>query len=136
METLKYKGQEVEFGDKKYVMPDLPYVAYEEFDAFEKIAKTVMSVAEMESAPFLKPLKKEVFANIRELLYLAIRRNYPELTEEEFKDQINPGNGLAAFKKLVDREIEIQGIIKQVTEKNEETQTEQADKKKNQTIQK
>lgn len=123
-ETPKYTGQEVEFGDKKYIMPDLPYAAYEEFDAFEKMTKITVAMVSMEASPLVNPIKKEVFADGRSLLFLAMHRNYPELTEADFKDQINAGTALIALHKLIDREFEIQGIIKQVVEKNVETQTE------------
>jgi hypothetical protein len=133
LKTLKYTGQEVVFGEVTYTMPDLPYAAYEDYDAFEKIANIVRAMAEMEAAPLLRPLRKEVFADARFLLYLAISRNYPELTEDDFREQINPGNVLVALRKLIGRELEIQGIVKDVTEKNAEVQTEQAEKPKKNT---
>lgn len=122
METLKYKGQDVQFAGETFVMPDLPYIAYEEYDAFEKITNIVTAMAKMESGLMSNPLKKEVFADARLLVFLAIKRNYPDLSEEVFLDMINPGSILIALRKLIDRELEIQGMIKQVAEKNEKKQ--------------
>ena len=115
---MKYEGQEVVIGGKTYILPDLGYGAYEDHDAFAKIINIGLALEKQKADVLNNPIPKEVFADIRELIYLALKRNYPYLTMEELKDALGLGSALLAVTKLIQREMEVNERLAAELEKN------------------
>jgi hypothetical protein len=115
---VKNEGQEVTIGGKTYILPDLGYGAYEDHDAFAKIINIGLALEKQQSDPLNNPIPKAVFTDIRELIHLALKRNYPDLTLEELKEALGLGSALMAVTKLIQREMEVNELLAAELEKN------------------
>lgn len=107
-ETVNFTGVPVTIFNKEYIMPALSPFAYAKCKAGEKLSaiqKELISV-QSEASKMAAELEKEVpdiskvdhgklafsdesYVSMIELVTLALKRNYPEITEDEV------GNGIA-----------------------------------------
>ena len=125
---LKHEGQDVKIGTTTYVMPDLSYGAYEDHDAFAKIINIGVALDKHKANPLGQPVPKIIFSDIRELIFMALQRNYPDLTMEELKEELGLGSALLAISLLINREMEINELLAAEIEKNVSKQPPKAKK--------
>ena len=128
MAQPKHRGITIKLEDKEYILPSLPLAAYEEENALEKMGELLQWFLSTQER--LKDTKNNdsvtnIFANssgnikkIRELIFIAFHRNYPEITEDEFKDML----GLKELKEIgtafINNEFGIMGAANKINEKN------------------
>ncbi|MBU2701181.1 hypothetical protein Ga0466249_002295 [Sporomusaceae bacterium BoRhaA] len=122
MATVKFEGTEVSFRDKTYIMPDLPYIAYEDYEAMIKIVDIARSLDAMHGNPLLNPFTGKTLKDARKLIMLAIKRNYPDIDEEEFIQNLRLVDVILAAGVLIDREVRVQEMVSIDKEKNVEPQ--------------
>lgn len=117
----KLEGQEIKLGGKTYIMPDLPYGAYEDMDAMVKLVSIARSLDAMNGNPLLHPLAGNTLKESRELVTVSLQENYPELKEEDLKKGLHPYEIVTAISLLLNREFEIQKLV-EIDRKNAEPQ--------------
>lgn len=84
MDTPKFKGQEIELAGVKYQCPPLSPYAYAKYGASKKIQKIRDEIEKMQKGnQNFAELSEESFVNIIELTTLALKRNYPDITEDD-----------------------------------------------------
>jgi hypothetical protein len=85
METVKVKGQKILLDGKEYILPPLPIKAWSKGDASEKIKKINTDLQNMKTDG-LGAVSKESWSNLVDLITTALKRNYPDITEEIVED--------------------------------------------------
>ena len=113
------KGKEITIGGDVYVLPALPYVAYEDYDAIGKIGALLKFAQSLGTGTFPED-SGTMFKNMRELLTLALKRNYPDIEDEFVKENISFQEMMNAFATLQKNEMEIQEVKAKIDEKNVE----------------
>lgn len=81
-------GTEITLGEKKYTMPPLNLFAIEKHDAFFK--RVVSGGVKME-------VGSDDLKALGDVVYLSLRRNYPDITADDVKQNIDLSNMLAIF---------------------------------------
>jgi len=122
--TPKYKGEEITIGEKKYILPVLPYIAYDENEGFEEVFAIMEAVDKFLKNPLENPIPRKVFADAKKYLLLGLKRNYPDIDEQEFNSSLTAGSAIRAAGQMVTQEIKEHNLIMSVNEKNVEPQTE------------
>jgi hypothetical protein len=84
MEIVKFKGHEIELAGVKYQCPPLSPYAYAKYGASKKIQTIREEIDKMQKGnQNFAELSEESFTNIIELTTLALKRNYPDITEDD-----------------------------------------------------
>ena len=101
----------------------MPYVAYGENDALGKLINFVTFGKQLQHSLSTGEYLKDSGATLkelRELVVMALQRNYPEMTDEFVKSNISFIELFNAFGAMQANENEAQEIKKKVDEKNVE----------------
>jgi len=120
--SVEFEGTEVKFREKTYIMPDLPYTAYEDHEAMIKLVDILRSLDAMQGNPILHPFSGKTLKDARILVMLAIKRNYPDLKDEDFIKDLRVVDLFVAVGVLANREVSVQEMVKVDKEKNVEPQ--------------
>ena len=120
---MKLEGIEIKLAGKKYIMPELPYTAYEDHDAMIKIVDIARSLDAMHGNPLLHPFTGKTLKDSRELILLALNSNYDYLNEEEILKKLKVVDIVTAISILISKELEVQQMV-EIDRKNVEPQAE------------
>lgn len=102
------KGVDIELNGKTFVLPPLPIKAFSKFDALEKINAIQTDFEKMQGSSNLGALSKETIINLVSLVGMALRRNYPDLTDDEVEDGLDDITSLFnMFQYLISQNIEV-----------------------------
>lgn len=114
MELVKFKGAEIELAGKKYILPPLSPFAFAKHGASKKIQKLREEVEKMQETGNFDALSEESFMNIIELTTLALKRNYPDITEEEVGEGFYEGMAIIGMLQyLISQDDKIQAQIQE-----------------------
>ncbi len=95
--TPRFAGVDVEIGGRSYCVPPLSLGALERFWPF------VQSLGNGSAAA--SPM--ELLAKTAELVHQALKRNYPELTEDDVKEMLDIKN----FRQVLDSVLTASGLV-------------------------
>lgn len=119
MDILKFKGVPVEINGKTYTMPPLSPYAYAKADALEKIKVIETEVKAAEKSSSFGELTPNTFLSLIELVHLALKRNYPEITEEEIGEGVADGTTLInLFQSLISQDAKARKAMETELAKN------------------
>lgn len=114
MEIVKFKGHEIELAGKKYIMPPLSPYAYAKYGASKKIQKIRSEVEKMQSTTDFGQLSEEAFMDLIELTTLALKRNYPDITEDIVGDGFYDGFAIVGMLQfLISQDENVQAKIQE-----------------------
>lgn len=77
-------GTNIKIGGKNYLVPPMNFAALKKHKPF--IMRTMKGVADASQ------MGDEDFEVMFDLVYMAVKRNYPEITEEELSQHLDMGN--------------------------------------------
>lgn len=127
MNIVKFQGIPIELSGKEYTLPPLSPYAYAKFGASKKLKQIQEEANKFQETQDIGAFSEESFMNIIELTTLALRRNHPEITEDDVGDGLTEGMGIIKLMRyLVTQEEEVQkqmdeqikNALKQSTKKN------------------
>ena len=114
---MKFRGVEIDIAGEIYILPPLSPFAYAKANAGAKIKVIQDGIKEMQGAQDFGGLNPEVFMNLVELTWLALRRNYPDITEDEIGEGLSDGMvALGLLQYLISQDAEVQAKIKERVE--------------------
>jgi hypothetical protein len=114
MEIVKFKGHEIELAGQKYTMPPLSPYAYAKYGASKKLQKIRSEVEKMQNTTNFGELSEESFMNLIELATLALKRNYPDITEDVVGDGFYDGFGIIGLLQfLISQDEQVQAKIQE-----------------------
>lgn len=99
---VRFPGTKVNIAGTEYIVPPLGMAAYSKHNAFEKLQKIHDSITSDEKGINFGGFTKDVIQDILELIYLAIRRNYPQTTVEELEDVLDFATCMEMIPILID----------------------------------
>lgn len=109
----KFKGIEIELAGKKFSLPPLSPYAYAKDDAGAKIKVIQQGIEQLQQTQDFGGLSPEVFMNLVELTWLALKRNYPEITMDEVGEGISDGmTAVGLLQYLISQDENVQQQIK------------------------
>lgn len=80
------KGVDIELNGTTYVLPPLPIKAYSKFDALKKINAIQEDLMKLNDDGNISAISQQTICDLVSLVGMALRRNYPDLTDEEVED--------------------------------------------------
>jgi hypothetical protein len=87
-------GPELVLGERTYTVPPLPFAGLKKHKAFlGRAARGELDAATMFEAEF---------ENMFDVVYLALKRNYPDLTEQALEELVDQRNISEAFSKVME----------------------------------
>jgi hypothetical protein len=114
MDTLKFKGREIELAGVKYQCPPLSPYAYAKYGASKKIQKIREEIEKMQGSQNFAELSEESFTNIIELTTLALKRNYPDITEDDVGEGFYDGFAIfGVLQYLISQDEKVQEQMKE-----------------------
>lgn len=95
---VEFAGVKIKLNGKEYILPTLSLGACANFSAFLKLQSLVKKLKNLQNSENKDPIEmfatldliEEDFKNISELLYLALSRNYQDITLEFVENNLNP----------------------------------------------
>ena len=82
------KGVPIELGGKEYILPPLPVRAYSKGDANAKIQKIQEALLKMQNNKGIVDIPPDAISDLVSLVTLALKRNYPDITEDLVEDEV------------------------------------------------
>lgn len=117
--NIKFKGVEIDFAGKKYILPPLGVGAYRNHDAAEKIQRIQDVADELQNGANFGSINGEVLGNVIELTHLALLRNYPDITQDEIEDGISDIiTALFLIQYLISQDVQVQKQMMEYAGKN------------------
>lgn len=117
MEEVKFRGVEIELAGKKYVMPPLPIKAFSKENASEKLQKIAEDVKKMGQNGW-GAITADSWNALVELVTMALRRNYPDITPEDVEDGIEDA-------------VTLMGLMEDLISQNDKYKQQMAEQRKN-----
>lgn len=109
----KFKGVEIEIAGEKYILPALSPYAYAKADAGAKIKVIQQGIEQLQKTQDFGGLSPEVFMNLVELTWLALKRNYPDITQDEIGEGLPDGMAaVGMLQHLISQDEDVQQKIK------------------------
>lgn len=115
MEFIKFKGREIELAGQKYQCPPLSPYAYAKYGASKKIQSIREEIEKMQKGnQNFGELSEESFVNIIELTTLALKRNYPDITEDDVGEGFYDGFAIiGVLQYLISQDEKVQEQMKE-----------------------
>lgn len=109
----KFKGVDIYLAGEKFILPALSPYAYAKADAGAKIKVIQQGIEQLQQTQDFGGLSPEVFMNLVELTWLALKRNYPDITMDEVGEGLSDGmTAVGLLQYLISQDEEVQQKIK------------------------
>lgn len=109
----KFKGVDIYLAGEKFILPALSPYAYAKADAGAKIKVIQKGIEQLQQTQDFGGLSPEVFMNLVELTWLALKRNYPDITMDEVGEGLSDGmTAVGLLQYLISQDEEVQQKIK------------------------
>ena len=83
------QGVEIQLNGTTYVLPPLPIKAYSKFGALKKINAIQSDLIKMNKDGNIGDISQQTICDLVALIGMALRRNYPDLTDDEVEDGLD-----------------------------------------------
>lgn len=115
MKTPNVKGIDIELNGEKYILPPLPVKAYSKGDASEKLKSLQNALSNIGGDNGMADAFSQT--NVSDLVALttmALKRNYPEITEDQVEDGFEDIMTLfGVFQYLISQNKEVQAKMEE-----------------------